>query len=105
MKAIIEGFRFDTEKAIKIGDYDNGLGVRDFSNWNAGLYVTKRSKNYFLAGAGGAMTRFSRTISQNEWCGGSKIIPMDKEEAFEWSQRYLSDSIVEEYFPDMIQDA
>ena len=104
MKAIINGFRYNTEKADLIGNYDNGLSCSDFSNWHAGLYVTSRSKNYFLAGAGGAMTSYSRPAG-NMFSGGSKIIPLTKEDAFEWAERYLSAEIVEEHFPDMIKDA
>ena len=104
MKAIINGFRYNTEKADLVGSYGNGLSCSDFSNWNAGLYITKRSKNYFLAGSGGAMTSYSRPAG-NMTSGGSKITPLTKEDAFEWAERYLSECIVEEYFPDMIQDA
>ena len=104
MKAIINGFRYDTEKATLIGNYDNGLSCSDLSNWNAGLYLTPRSKNYFLAGSGGAMTTYSRPAG-NMTSGGSKITPLTKEDAFEWAERYLSEDVVEEYFPDMIQDA
>jgi len=104
MKAIINGFRYNTEKATLIGNYDNGLACSDFSNWHAGLYVTSRSKNYFLAGAGGPMSRYAIPAG-NMTSGGSKITPLTKEDAFEWAERYLSAEIVEEHFPDMIKDA
>jgi hypothetical protein len=104
MKKIINGFRYDTDRAIAIGSYDTGLGWRDFKNWEATLYITPRSGNYFIAGTGGPMTRFSQPAG-NMTSGGSKIIPMSKEEAFAWAQEFLDDDIIEEYFEGMIKEA
>jgi len=109
MKKIIEGVRYDTEKAILIGEYDNlcaGVdSVTDFGYWEAGLYVTPKAGRYFLAGEGGAQTQFSRSIGQNSWSGGEGIIPMTKAEALAWAERYLDEDVVEEHFADMLVDA
>jgi hypothetical protein len=109
MKAIINGTRYDTNKAITIGTFDNiGAGASsctDFQYWEATLYVTPKSKKYFLAGEGGPMSQFSPPIDQNSWSGGSKVIPLPRTEAFEWAQRYLDTDTVEEFFGDLIQDA
>lgn len=109
MKAIIDGCRYDTEKSIEIGSFDNiGRGassMNDFHYWEASLYKTPRSAKYFLAGEGGPMTQFARAVSQNSWGGGSKILPMTEKEAFEWAQQYLESEIIEEHFGHMIQDA
>ena len=106
MKAIINGVRYDTEKATLIGETEGGSPyVTDFSHWSAGLYVTPRAKRYFLAGEGGPMTTFRRTVGQNEWTGGSKIIPMSREEALEWAEAHLPTATVEAHFARMIEDA
>lgn len=104
MKSIIEGLRFDTEKATLIGEASHG-NQGDFSCWEAGLYKTPRSGRYFLAGRGGPMTMFRRTVGTNEWSGGEKIIPVTEAEAFEWAQRELPDTAVETHFGHLIEEA
>lgn len=105
MKRIIDGFRYDTEKATLIGEAEANCYRSDFSWWEAGLYVTPRAKRYFLAGTGGPMTMFSHRVDGNSWSGGSKLIPMDESDAFEWAQRNLEDDEVEEHFGHLIEDA
>lgn len=107
MKAIINGLRYDTDKAIRVGGCDNPHveSVTDFSYWSADLYMTPRSHRYFIAGEGGPMTMFRTTTGQNSWSSGAKIIPMSKKEAFEWAETYLNSDIVEKHFGDLIQDA
>lgn len=107
MKAIIHGIRYDTEKATLIGESgsDGNTSRGDFRWWEAGLYVTPRSRRYFLAGKGGAMTRFSRSAGLNAWTGGEGIHPMSREEALEWAEQELSAEIIEQHFADMIEDA
>jgi hypothetical protein len=106
MKAIINGKRFDTEKAILIGEGSHGYGG-DFSAWHASLYRTPRSGAYFLAGHGGPMTRWARSLGDNNngRTGGSGIIPLDREEALEWAEAHLTAEQVEGAFGDLIEDA
>lgn len=107
MRAIINGTRFDTDKAIAIGTHDHGCypGSGDFSHWSATLYKTPRSGRFFLAGEGGAMTKFAYHCADGTSCGGSRIIPMDKQEALGWAERYLDAAEIEAGFGDMIADA
>ena len=108
MKEIIDGKRYDTETANLIGGSDNLHravdSVTDFGYWEADLYKTK-SGNFFLCGSGGPQSMFSRSVGQNSWSGGSGIVPMSPEEAFDWAQRYLDPDDVEKNFDDMIEDA
>ena len=105
MKKIIGGLRYDTEKAILIGEYHTpGIGTSDFNYWNAGLYVTPKSGRYFLAGEGHGNTRFASSYGNSRgW--GSDIIPMDSIEALDWAEKYLSAEEVEAAFSKDIQDA
>ncbi len=98
MKKILNGFRYDTEKAILIGHAEPTPNIRDFSYWEAGLYVTKRSHSFFIAGHGGPMSRFGRSTGQNEWSGGSDLIPISKEEALEFAEQFLEPEGFERYF-------
>ncbi|MDZ7759931.1 MAG: hypothetical protein U5L00_06710 [Desulfovermiculus sp.] len=109
MKKIIDGVRYDSSKAIKVGEYDNlGSGAdsrSDFNYWEAVLYRTPRSGRFFIVGEGGPQTRFSQSAGQNSWTGGDDLIPMSKQEALQWAERYLEPAEIEEHFSDMIEDA
>ena len=76
MRKIINGMRYDTEKAIKIGTYCAPGSTTDFYWYEATLYKTPRSHRFFLAGEGSAMSRFA-------------IIPLEDGEALEWAEKYL----------------
>lgn len=104
MKAVINGKRYDTDKAELLGEHESGHPCTDFQYWSAGLYRTKRSKQYFLAGEGGAMSRYGRSYGQNMGFG-QRIDPMTAEEALEWAEEYLTAEEVEEAFGDTIEDA
>ena len=108
MREIINGKRYDTEKATLIGEYNNlGRGcdsVTDFKFCEEGLYVT-RSGNYFLAGEGGAMSKYAGPAGQNASQGGSGITPISKDEAYEWAERHLEPAELEKHFYDTIVDA
>jgi len=104
MKKVINGKRYDTETAERIGS-DSYSSCGDFSYWQEELYRTKRG-NWFLAGEGGAMSRYARAIGQNETGGGNAVTPLTQEQALAWLETHASDSdAVEKYFADAIVDA
>ena len=102
MKAAIEGFRYDTDRAYLVGEHDayggSAQSTEDMHHWRAGLYVTPRARRYFLAGEGGSLTRFCPPGQAR----GYKIIPLTEAQAFEWAQRYLHYKTVAEHFPNHI---
>lgn len=106
MKSIINGTRYDTEKADLIGESSGGSEfVNDYRRWDAGLYRTPRSGRYFLAGSGGPMSRFAVSRGINEWSGGEGIHPMEEADAFAWAQEHLDAETVEAHFGHLIEDA
>ena len=109
MIKIVNGRRYDTEKAILIDEFNNcGLGadsVHDFRYWHAWLYRTPKGGRYFICGYGGPMTRFAQSAGQNTWGASWDIIPLSRKEAFDWAQVYLSPVVVEQEFSDLIEDA
>jgi hypothetical protein len=107
MKAIINGLRYDTDKAVCIGVASRGNYPHcgDFSAWNAGLYRTPRSGRYFLAGEGGGMTRFAHHQSHSGTCGGSGIQQMGRGEALVWAEQYLTHDEIEAGFGEQLEDA
>ena len=104
MKKIINGKRYDTEKAKLIGNYRYSH-QGDFNFVDEDLYITPRSKTYFLAGSGGPNTKYRSYSGDNSWGGGEKIQPLSKKDAFAWAQEYLESDEIEKHFSDIIEDA
>jgi len=102
MKKIINGKSYNTDTAEIIASFENGLGSRDFRNYSEELYKTKKG-NYFLAGEGGAMTKYSRPVG-NMTDGGSDIFVLSKTEAIEWLERHGETEALEKYFADDIEE-
>lgn len=88
MKKIISGKLYDTTTARKVASCSHGEGPRDFSYYEESLYC-KRTGEYFLAGTGGPMTKYSRSSGQNSWSGGEKIFPLTLAEAQDWGEREM----------------
>ncbi len=96
MKKVINGKRYDSDTAVKICDiWEAGPG--DFRHMDCALYQGKRSKSFFLAGFGGAMTVFSSRNSDGSYGGSNDIIPLSVEQARTYCERYANDK-VEQFF-------
>lgn len=86
MKKIIKGKVYDTDTARRVGGNGGGDG---FYRWSEELYQ-KRTGEFFLAGEGGPATKYAYSVGQNQWSGGSKIIPLDVEAARRWAEEHLN---------------
>jgi len=93
MKKIINGSKYDTDTAKKLGEWTNGERYGDFNYCEEALYRTKAGR-YFIHGGGGAMTKYAVSSGNNSWSGGEKILPMSREAAMEWAEEKLE---AEEY--------
>jgi hypothetical protein len=96
MKKIIEGRRFDTDRAKKVA-FTQYSYPSDFHWWRETLY-RKNTGEFFLHGEGGPMSRYAVTVGQNEWEGGEKISPLKYEAAKEWAEKNLDADEYEEIF-------
>lgn len=105
MKAIINGKRYDTEKADYLATASSNLGRSDFGWWKEDLYRTKRSKAFFLAGEGHARSHYATSLGQGSYGPGEKITPMSDDAAFAWAQEHLSADECETIFAESIEDA
>ena len=105
MKAIINGKRYDTDKARELASATSHCGRRDFGWWREKLYRTPRSGAYFLAGEGHARSHYARPLGGGSYGPGEKITPMSEEEAFAWAQQHLRAAEIEAIFADRIEDA
>jgi len=81
MRKIINGFRYDTEKARLLVDVSEG-STSDFSYVRYGLYRTPRGY-WFIGGWGGPMSRFAQPAGSNSWVGGERIIPLSPVEVLD----------------------
>ena len=103
MKQIISGKKYDTETATEIGFYSNAGDWRDFHHLVETLY-RKRTGEYFLHGEGGPATKYSKSIGQNSWSGGEKIIPLNFEAARKWAEENLDVEVYEAEFGEVSED-
>lgn len=95
MKRIINGRRYDTDTAKLAGGYETGF-IGDL-DWRSEQLFRKSTGEFFLAGRGGAKTRWaSRTI--DGFSSGGGILPLTFDEAREWAEEHLSVKDVENLF-------
>lgn len=89
MKKIIDGKKYDTETAKRLGFYSNYGSWRDFNHFEETLYQ-KKTGEFFLFGEGGPLTRYAESCGDNSFSGGSRIIPLTEEKAKAWVEKNLS---------------
>jgi hypothetical protein len=89
MIKIIDGIRYDTAKATKIGSASNNLPASDFHAWSETLYRAPRSGRFFLAGEGGALSRYGRANERGDRHWGERIIPLTPADARTWCEQNL----------------
>ena len=94
MKKIISGKVYDTDTARFLGGDGGGDG---FYAWSEALYQ-KRTGEYFLYGEGGPATKYAYSVGQNQWSGGSKIIPLDLPAARKWAEDHMDADDYEQIF-------
>jgi hypothetical protein len=105
MRAIIDGKRYDTETSEQVCDISpSGLSYSDFSYEDTQLYVTKRG-NFFLAGEGNAMSRWSQPHGQRGRRSGSGVQALDREDARRLLEELGKTAAIERHFADQIEDA
>lgn len=95
MKKIINGRRYDTDTAKLVGSFESGY-IGDF-DWKEEKLYQKTTGEFFLAGEGGARTRWSRRTIDG-YSSGEGILPLTLDEAREWAEEHLSVKEVENLF-------
>lgn len=102
MKQIINNKKYDTETAREVGSNSYGY-PRDFDWWEETLYC-KRTGEYFLFGEGGPRSRYAEQVEQNSWSGGSRIMPLNYENARLWAEENLTADEYEDEFGEVAED-
>lgn len=103
MKRIINQKRYDTDKAVKVGEYWNGLSKSDFGHITETLY-RKRTGEFFLHGQGGANTKYAKAVGTNCWQGDERLMPLEFDTARKWAEEHLDADQYEEIFGAVTED-
>lgn len=103
MKRIINQKRYDTDKAVKVGEYWNGLSKSDFGYIIETLY-RKRTGEFFLHGQGGANTKYAKAVGTNCWQGDERLMPLEFDTARKWAEEHLDADQYEEIFGAVTED-
>lgn len=94
MNKVINGKRYDTETAERVGWWDNGLLANDL-DWYSEELFRKRTGEFFLLCDGGARSRVAKRDGSG-MVGGESIEPIGREEAEKWvSERMDADAYAE----------
>jgi hypothetical protein len=106
MRRIINGYRYDTDKATEVAtNSGGGESVRDFRYWEETLYRTPRGR-WFVAGGGGPMSTWAKAIDdKGSVSGGSGVRPLTGAEARQWLEEAGETDAIEQYFAAEVQDA
>lgn len=104
MKKIIDGKLYNTETAQKLNWWDNDLPTTDHEYCEEALYQ-KRTGEYFLLGHGGAMSKYAKPTGDNNWSGGSMIVPLSYDAAREWAEKHLNEQEYQAIFGEVSEDA
>jgi len=103
MKKVIDGKTYNTDTAMFICETGNALPNSDFKWEISSLYKTKKGA-FFIAGAGGALSRFP-TITGNRKTEGRGLILLTNEEALELFEKHGKAKNTKEFFDDIIVEA
>lgn len=101
MKRIVDGKRYDTDTAEVVATYEYRRSG-DFNWYEETLYRTKKGA-WFLAGEGGARSKYGERVDQSTWGPGEGLQVLSEAEAREWLEQYGDADTFETWFP--VEDA
>ena len=99
MKKVIDGKIYNTETAERIAGDNSPYNPGDFQYENTSLFKTKKGAS-FLAGKGGAASRWAQPVGNNGRSGGEGIEALTAAEALAWCEANDVDAdVIAEHFP------
>lgn len=97
MKITYNGITYNTDTAIKLLWRCNNLSENDFGFVEEWLCATP-SGDYFLAGHGGARTKYAHRLSDGSFRAGDDIIPLTEQEMAIWlCDHYGDEDLIEKW--------
>jgi hypothetical protein len=103
MYSVINRKIYDTNQAEEIASDYYGY-TSDFDYWAEILYRSHKGA-WFLLGDGGANTRWGVDTGSNSRTGGSRIVPLSPDEAFDWLEEHSSATIISQHFREQLEEA
>jgi hypothetical protein len=98
MRRVIDGKVFDTKTATAVAEWESPHGVGDFERCEETLYKTSKG-NFFIAGSGGPMTRWSEPARGGGLGAGRGIEPVSPATALAWCEMKDVDAdVIEAHF-------
>lgn len=88
MKKVINGSRYDTDTAKRIGVWESDQDYVGLSHVEEALYRTKAGK-YFLHGIGNAASAYAVRKADGWSAPGEKILPLSEPAAHQWAEQHL----------------
>lgn len=105
MKKIIDRKTYDTETATLLAESENQSAFQnDFEYWEEKLYRTPKGA-YFIAGSGGAYSRYGRSEGGSTMSGGVGLRLVSRDEAIQWLENNDQVDVLEAEFQDEIEEA
>ena len=98
MKKIINGSRYNTETAQRLGTHETGL-PGDINHRGQELYRTKAGK-YFIYLYGNGFPK-----PDGWWGWGEEITPITEDAARQWAEQHLDGDAYEAAFGEVVEDA
>ncbi len=103
MRLVVEGKVYDTKNAERLHGWERGY-PGDLNAMEEALYRTAKGA-YFVAGSGGANTIYAVRESSTTTSGGSRIRPLDRDDAMEWLEIHGGTEVLLEHFADALEEA
>ena len=89
MLKIIDGFRYDTDRAISVGSAEAKCPPNAMHWWAETLYKTPRAGKYFIAAKWNVLGKVKESVK-----------PITAEIAAAWCELYLEGDDWKKYFPE-----
>lgn len=91
MKQVINGMKYDTATAERIARFENTSDTSDTKYVRETLYRTPNDR-YFIAGKGGAESKYSEPAVGGGLTGGSDMRTVSEDDALEWCEEKKIDA-------------
>lgn len=104
MNKIINGKRYDTDKAKEVGSWEASTDPGAFNYYCETLY-RKRTGEFFLHGEGGPRTPYADFRADGSIGWGEQLRPMAYDVAAEWAERHLTADEYEAVFGPVDEEA
>ncbi len=105
VRQIVNKKMYDTEKALLIaGNWKDGLEENNAIATSEDLYITSKGQFFLHCCSGQPITQYAETNGKESW-GSERIVPLDKNETYQWLEKNNEVEVIEKYFSDYVEEA